>query len=86
MATTHKVTVTLLLEQVASIRELVDAGHAESVSGFVQHAVGLALDDITGWASILDEALERTGGPMTTEEQAWADGVLGTGQPRQGPA
>lgn len=72
------------MDQVASIRELVSAGRAESVSAFVQHAVGLALDDLTGWAVLLDEALAGTGGPMTLEEQAWADGVLGSGQPPQG--
>ena len=81
MATTQKVTVTLQVEQVESIRTLVDAGQADSVSGFVQHAVALALDDITGWATMLAEALEETGGPMTPEEQDWADDVLGSGRP-----
>lgn len=80
MATTQKVTVTLRREQVESIRELVSVGTAESVSGFVQHAVGIALDDVAGWATMLETALERTGGPMTSDERAWADDVLGTGQ------
>ncbi|MCK0112545.1 hypothetical protein MWU75_10380 [Ornithinimicrobium sp. F0845] len=84
MATTQKVTVTLQVEQVESIRALVSAGQAETVSGFVQHAVRLALDDIGGWADMLTEALEHTGGPMTDEERAWADDILGRGAARRG--
>ena len=26
---------------------------------------------------MLDEALEETGGPLTEEERAWVDGILG---------
>lgn len=82
MATTQKVTVTLQIEQVEAIRELVSAGRADSVSGFVQHAVALALDDVAGWATMLEEALDLTGGPMTAEEQAWVEGVLADDQGR----
>lgn len=77
MATTQKVTVTLHIEQVEAIRELVTVGKTDSVSGFVQHAVGLALDDVAGWAAMLREALDLTGGPITPEEEAWAEDVLG---------
>ncbi len=73
---TRKVTVTLPVEQLDEIRALVDGGHSTSVSGFVQHAVGVALDDISGWATMLELALEETGGPLTVEERAWATGVL----------
>lgn len=76
---TKKVTVTLPTEQVAQIKALVESGHASSVSGFVQHAVGVSLDDIAGWGAMLAQALEETGGPLSTDERAWADGVLGTG-------
>ena len=73
---TRKVTVTLPVEQHDEIRSLVDAGQASSVSGFVQHAVGVALDDLSGWASMLAVALDETGGPLTADEQAWADAIL----------
>ncbi len=71
-----KVTVTLPIEQLDEIRSLVEAGHASSISGFVQHAVGVSLDDVSGWAAMLAGALDETGGPLTDEERQWADGVL----------
>ncbi len=75
---TRKVTVTLEDAQLDAIRKLVDAGSASSVSGFVQHAVSVALDDVAGWGALLAEALQATGGPLTDEERAWADELLGT--------
>jgi Arc/MetJ-type ribon-helix-helix transcriptional regulator len=75
---TKKVTVTLDEAQLDQIRSLVQAGTASSVSGFVQHAVGVALDDVAGWGAMLAEALRGSGGEMSDEERAWADGVLGT--------
>ena len=75
---THKVTVTLEESAIARIRELVASGRAPSVSGFVQHAVGVSLDDIAGWGALLAEALRATGGPLTNDEREWADGLLGT--------
>jgi Arc/MetJ-type ribon-helix-helix transcriptional regulator len=75
---TKKVTVTLDEAQLDKIRSLVQAGTASSVSGFVQHAVAVALDDVSGWGAMLAEALRRTGGEMSDEERAWADDVLGT--------
>ena len=75
---TRKVTVTLDEDQLARIRSLVDSGAAASVSGFVQHAVGVALDDVAGWGAMLAEALAQTGGDLTAEERAWADRILGT--------
>jgi Arc/MetJ-type ribon-helix-helix transcriptional regulator len=85
---TKKVTVTLEEEQVAAIRELVASGKADSVSGFVKHAVGVSLDDVAGWGVMLGRALEETGGPLTQEERAWADGVLRgpSGKKRKGKA
>jgi Arc/MetJ-type ribon-helix-helix transcriptional regulator len=76
---TKKVTITLDEAQLDKIRVLVDSGTASSVSGFIQHAVSVALDDVAGWGAMLAEALRRTGGPLTDEERAWADTVLGTG-------
>lgn len=73
---TRKVTVTLDERQVEQVRALVAAGSAASVSGFVQHAVAVALDDVAGWGVLLADALRQTGGPLTHDERAWADGVL----------
>lgn len=77
MARTRKVTITLQEDTVDAIRELVAERQADSVSGFVQYAVQLALDDVAGWSAMLDQALVETGGPITAEEGAWADEVLG---------
>lgn len=70
---TRKLTVTLPQEQVDRIRALVESGTSPSISGFVQHAVGVALDDVVGWGAMLAEALEATGGPLSAEERRWAD-------------
>jgi Arc/MetJ-type ribon-helix-helix transcriptional regulator len=75
MATT-KVTITLADEQLNAIRELVQAGKAQSVSGFVQHAVAVSLAGVAGWGVLLGRALEDTGGPLSAEERAWADAIL----------
>ena len=83
---TRKVTVTLDEAQLEQVRALVDAGNASSVSGFVQHAVSMAIDDVAGWGALLAEALRDTGGPLTDEERAWADELLGTRRQRRGSA
>jgi Arc/MetJ-type ribon-helix-helix transcriptional regulator len=84
MATT-KITVTLNDDQVEEIRALVAAGHAASVSGFVQHAVGVALHDAAGWREMLQDALGQTGGPLTGTERAWADALLSPRGRKKGP-
>lgn len=76
MATT-KVTITLDDAQLDEIRRLVAAGRASTLSGFVKHAVGIALHDAAGWQEMLDESLRDTGGPPTARERAWADEQLG---------
>lgn len=78
---TRKVTVTLDEAQLERIRDLVAAGAAPNVSAFVQHAVGVALDDVAGWGAMLAEALQETGGTLTDSERAWADEVLGVKKP-----
>lgn len=83
---TRKVTVTLDETQLDQIRKLVEAGRAPSVSGFVQHAVSVALDDVAGWGSLLAEALRDTGGPLTDDERAWADSLLVARRPNRGSA
>lgn len=74
---TRKVTVTLDEAQLQQMRTLVERGSAPSVSGFVQHAVAVALDDVAGWGAVLAEALRESGGPLSDEERAWADAALG---------
>jgi Arc/MetJ-type ribon-helix-helix transcriptional regulator len=80
---TIKLTITLDEEQLEEVRKLVAAGKARSISGFVKHAVGVALHDAAGWREMLDGALLQTGGPLTNKERAWADGALSAG-PRKG--
>jgi Arc/MetJ-type ribon-helix-helix transcriptional regulator len=74
---TKKVTITIDTDQLERIRALVEAGTASSVSGFVQHAVGVALDDVAGWGAMLADALRDTGGELSRDERRWADEVLG---------
>lgn len=73
---TKKVTITLDDDQLEAVRRVVAAGMASSVSGFVKHAVRVALNDAAGWQAMLDEALAETGGALTRREAAWADRVL----------
>ena len=74
---TKKITITLEAEQLDRVRELVEAGKASSVSGYVQHAVGVSLDDVAGWGAVLAQALRDTGGPLSQDEKDWADEMLG---------
>lgn len=83
---TKKITVTLDEGQVDRIRALVDSGTTSSVSGFVQHAVGVALDDVAGWGALLAEALRETGGPLSDEERTWSDEILGVKNRRKSSA
>ena len=75
---TKKVTITLDEVQLDRIRSLVQSRTAPSVSGFVQHAVAVALDDVAGWGAMLAEALRESGGTLSDDERAWADDILGT--------
>jgi Arc/MetJ-type ribon-helix-helix transcriptional regulator len=83
---TRKITVTLDEAQVDQVRRLVAAGTASSISGFVQHAVSVALDDVAGWGALLADALRDTGGPLSDDERAWADKLLGNKGRRRGSA
>jgi len=51
------------------------------VSGFIQHAVAVALDDVAGWGALLAQALRETGGGLSDEERTWADEILGVNHP-----
>ncbi len=72
---TKKVTVTLDQGQLDRIRALAESGTAPSVSGFVQHAVELALDDVAGWGALLAGALRDTGGAVTVPATALAQAI-----------
>lgn len=63
-----------------SIRRLVETGQAASISGFVQHAVRVALDGVAGWDSVLGAAPAGTGGKLSAQERSWADSVLDHGR------
>ncbi|MBM3275818.1 MAG: hypothetical protein FJZ00_11740 [Candidatus Sericytochromatia bacterium] len=76
---TEKLTITLEREQINEVRRLVAAGQAATISGFVQHAVRIAILDAAGWKEMLDAALGETGGPLTDEERKWADAILESG-------
>ena len=85
MAKTAKINITLQQEQLDEIRALVAASEAASVSGFVQHAVNIAIHDAAGWRELLQDAMDQTGGPMTRKERQWADGLLAVGPRKKGP-
>ena len=75
--TKAKVTVTLDRDLLAKVRRAVDEGSAASVSAYVERAVAQWMLEETTTDAFLDEMLEESGGPMTDEERAWADRVLG---------
>ena len=54
------------------------------MSGFVQHAIRVALYDAAGWRELLKEALEQTGGPLTKKERSWADAILAGQEQKKG--
>lgn len=81
---TAKITITLQHDQVEEIRALIAAGEAASVSGFVQHAVDIALHDAAGWRELLEDAMEQTGGPLTERERSWADSLLTSQEGKKG--
>jgi Arc/MetJ-type ribon-helix-helix transcriptional regulator len=81
---TAKITVTLQDDQIEEIRALVAAGEATSLSGFVQHAVGIALHDAAGWRELLEQAIIESGGPLSKRERAWADALLSAPPQKRG--
>ncbi len=60
---TRKVTVTLDEAQVDAIPRLVESGSAASISGFVQHTVSIALDDVAGWGRCSPRRCEAQADP-----------------------
>ena len=55
----------------------VESRGAPSTSGFVQHAVSVALGDVAGWGALLADALRDTGGGIAVEECRWTEETLG---------
>ena len=71
-----KIAVSLPEELVAAARRAVARGEVASVSGYVAEALELRVrkDDLRAY---LAESLERSGGPPTPEELAWAADIVG---------
>ena len=67
-----KITITLPEEQVGVLHGLVQSGATQSVSGFVQQAVAMAIEARDGLDAVIAAALSETGGPITEEEFEWA--------------
>lgn len=76
MTTKAKIAVTLDPARVEAAKRAVAEGRAPSVSAYVEAAL-VAYEDDQDLGSLLDEILERTGGPMTDEERERADRDLG---------
>lgn len=76
MTTKAKIAVSLPPELVERAHQAVAEGRAPSVSAYVADAIAQKskLDDLV---TLLDEMLAGTGGPLTAEESADADRVLG---------
>lgn len=76
MTTKAKIAISLPAELVEQARQAVTQGRATSVSAYVAAALEqrAKLDDL---AALLEEMLAETGGPLTEQEAAEADRVLG---------
>ena len=74
--TVTKIADSLPAELVAQAKRAVADGRATSVSAYVAHALveTAKLDDL---ASLLDDMLGETGGPLTAKERKAADRALG---------
>ena len=72
-----KIAITIDPDVLARVKSEVEAGPLRSVSAYIEHAVVQQLtaeDDFDSW---LAEVLEATGGPLTEEERAEAQRILG---------
>jgi len=66
---TKKVTITLDEEQLEAVRGLVEAGTSPSVSGFVQHAIAIALNE-AGASKYKSPAKNRSSLAKTERKEA----------------
>ncbi len=76
MTSKAKIAVSLPSDLVAQAQRAVREGRSSSVSAYVAEALEAksTLDDL---ASLLNEMLAETGGPLSADEQAAADRSLG---------
>ena len=72
-----RITITIDTDVLARVRSEVEAGPLRSVSAFFQHAAVQQLAAEADFDAWLVEALEATGGPLTDEERAEAQRILG---------
>ena len=71
-----KITITIDQELLARVRSAVEAGHAKSVSAWIEHAVAGQLADEDDFEAMLAESLAASGGPLTEAELAAAARLL----------
>ncbi|MCY3807121.1 MAG: ribbon-helix-helix protein, CopG family [bacterium] len=71
-----KVSITIDEELLARVRLAVEAGHAKSVSAYIEHAVAGQLAAEDDFEAMLAESLAATGGPWSDEERAAARRIL----------
>lgn len=75
-----KITITIDAALLARVRLAVEAGHARSVSAYIEHAVAGQLTAEDDFEAMLTESLAATGGPPTDAELE-AAGRLLAGEP-----
>jgi Arc/MetJ-type ribon-helix-helix transcriptional regulator len=82
MTPKEKIAVSLPGELVDAVKEAVRKGRAPNVSAYVAAALAdkVLHDDL---ATLLDEMLSETGGPMTKAERRAADRILGSFGPKK---
>lgn len=73
---TTKVTITLPERQLEEIRRRVAAQYSTSVSEFIREAVQKSLDNAAEFRTMIEDALNATGGPLTPNERAWSKKML----------
>ena len=71
-----KISITIDEGLLARVRLAVEAGHARSVSAYVEHAVAGQLAAEDDFEAMLAESLAATGGPLSDEERAAARRIL----------
>ena len=71
-----KITITIDQELLARVRLAVEAGHARSVSAYLERAVAGQLAAEDDFEAMLAESLDATGGPLTDGERAAARRIL----------
>lgn len=73
----EKIAVTLDPHVLRQVRSAVAAGSARSVSSFVEQALWNHLAATAEFDALVDDMLDRTGGPPTEEERTAALRLLG---------